>query len=93
MEVYPGSGEDPIPGVTGAVIAADVPLPADRVVFEPDSSAVAARLAAWARPGDVVVTAGAGDVTTLGPKILDLLGARDGAAAPGSTPAEAGSAS
>ncbi|MGH6656738.1 MAG: UDP-N-acetylmuramate--L-alanine ligase, partial [Actinocrinis sp.] len=74
MEVYPGSGEDPVPGVTGAVIAQDVPLPADRVVFEPDSSAVAARLAAWARPGDIVVTAGAGDVTALGPLVLDLLG-------------------
>jgi UDP-N-acetylmuramate--alanine ligase len=93
MEVYPGSGEDPIPGVTGAVIAADVPLPAECVVFEPDSAAVAARLADWARPGDVVVTAGAGDVTTLGPRILDLLSARDGAAAAESAGAEAGSAS
>jgi UDP-N-acetylmuramate--alanine ligase len=81
MEVYPGSGEEPIAGVTGAVIAGDVPLPADRVVFEPDSSAVPARLADWARPGDLIVTAGAGDVTTLGPKILDLLAARDGASA------------
>ena len=93
MEVYPGSGEEPIAGVTGAVIATDVPLPAECVVFEPDSAAVAARLADWARPGDVVVTAGAGDVTTLGPKILDVLGARDGAAAAESAPAEAGSAS
>lgn len=82
MEVYPGSGEDPIPGVTGAVIAQDVPLPADRVVFEADSAAVPSRLADWARPGDLVVTAGAGDVTTLGPKLLELLAARDGAAAP-----------
>lgn len=81
MEVYPGSGEDPIAGVTGSVIAADVPLPADRVVFEPDTSAVPARLADWALPGDIIVTAGAGDVTTLGPKILDLLAARDGAPA------------
>lgn len=81
LEVYPGSGEDPIAGVTGAVIAADVPLPPDRVVFEPDTSAVPARLAEWARPGDLIVTAGAGDVTTLGPKVLDLLAARDGAPA------------
>jgi UDP-N-acetylmuramate--alanine ligase len=73
MEVYPGSGEEPIPGVTGALIAQDVPLPRDRVVFEADSSAVAARLVDWARPGDLVVTAGAGDVTDLGPRMLDLL--------------------
>jgi UDP-N-acetylmuramate--alanine ligase len=93
LEVYPGSGEDPIEGVTGAVIAADVPLPPDRVVFEPDTSAVPARLVHWARPGDVIVTAGAGDVTTLGPKILDLLTARDGASAPLSPGREAGSGS
>jgi UDP-N-acetylmuramate--alanine ligase len=93
MEVYPGSGEDPIPGVTGAVIAGDVPLPADSVVFEPRTEAVAQRLARWARPGDVVVTAGAGDVTALGPKLLELLRLRDGAAAARSASAEAGSGS
>jgi len=94
MEVYPGSGEDPIAGVTGAVIAGDVPLPAERVVFEPDSSAVAARLVEWARPGDLVVTAGAGDVTNLGSKILDLLAARAFGAPPADPGrAEAGSGS
>lgn len=77
LEVYPGSGEDPIPGVTGAVVAQDVPLPADRVVFVPVTADAAARLADWARPGDVIVTAGAGDVTTLGPAVLDLLRQRE----------------
>ena len=81
LEVYPGSGEDPIPGVSGAVIAGDVPLPADRVVFEPETAAVPALLASWARPGDVVVTAGAGDVTTVGPRLLAVL--RERADAPG----------
>jgi UDP-N-acetylmuramate--alanine ligase len=73
LEVYPGSGEDPIPGVTGSVIAHDVPLPAEQVVFAPDTDQVPALLAGWARPGDVVVTAGAGNVTTVGPKLLALL--------------------
>jgi UDP-N-acetylmuramate--alanine ligase len=73
LEVYPGSGEDPIPGVTGSVIAEDVPLPAGRVVFEPETAAVPALLAELVRPGDVVVTAGAGDVTTVGPALLELL--------------------
>ncbi len=67
LEVYPGSGEDPIPGVTGSVIAQDVPLPAEQVVFEPETGAVPELLADWARPGDVVVTAGAGNVTTRRP--------------------------
>ena len=73
LEVYAGSGEDPIPGVTGSVIAQDVPLPAEQVVFEPDTDNVPGLLAAWAKPGDVVVTAGAGNVTTVGPKLLALL--------------------
>ena len=73
LEVYPGSGEDPIPGVTGSVIAQDVPLPAEQVVFAPETERVPELLADWARPGDVVVTAGAGNVTTVGPKLLALL--------------------
>ena len=60
-------------GVTGSVIANDVPLPAEQVVFEPDTDRVPGLLADWARPGDVVVTAGAGNVTTVGPKLLALL--------------------
>jgi len=73
LEVYPGSGEDPISGVTGSVIARDVPLPAEQVVFEPETANVPALLAGWARPGDLVVTGGAGNITTVGPKLVDLL--------------------
>ena len=62
-----------MPGVTGALVAAAVPLPADRVVFAPDRSDVAGELARRARPGDLVVTMGAGDVTALGPDILAAL--------------------
>ena len=78
LEVYPGSGEDPIPGVTGSVIAQDVPLPAEQVVFEPETANVPALLADWARPGDLVVTGGAGNITTVGPKLIDLLRRRAG---------------
>jgi UDP-N-acetylmuramate--alanine ligase len=42
----------------------------------PDFSAVAERVAAVAKPGDVVVTMGAGDVTLLGREILDALARR-----------------
>ncbi len=75
MAVY-GAREDPIPGVTGASVAAAVPLPAERVRFEPSWSAVAPTLAATARPGDVIVTMGAGDVTMVGPEVLAELGGR-----------------
>lgn len=72
MAVY-GAREDPIPGVTGAAVAAAVPLPAERVRFEPSWSAVAPELVRRARPGDLVVTMGAGDVTMIGPEVLSLL--------------------
>ena len=68
--------EDPLPGVTGALIARAVPLPADRVLFEPSWSAVPALVTSLARSGDVVITIGAGDVTMIGPAVLDLLAAR-----------------
>ena len=75
MAVY-GAREDPIPGVSGASVAAAVPLPADRVRHEPSWSAVPAELAARARPGDLVITMGAGDVTMIGPAVLTLLAER-----------------
>ena len=72
MEVY-AAGEDPVPGATGATVAAAVPLPSERVLFEPSWTAVPARLAERARPGDLVLTLGAGDVTAIGPEVLRLL--------------------
>jgi UDP-N-acetylmuramate--alanine ligase len=71
MDVFPAR-EDPIPGVTGELVAKAVPH--GRVTYEADGNMVAGRVAAIAAPGDVIITMGAGDVTTLGPKILGLLG-------------------
>jgi UDP-N-acetylmuramate--alanine ligase len=86
LDVYPAR-EDPIPGVTGALIAQAVPLPVGCVHYEPCWSAVPARLAELVRPGDVVITMGAGDVTTLGPQLIAELERRwcttAGVAAPG----------
>jgi UDP-N-acetylmuramate--alanine ligase len=72
MEVF-AAREDPMPGVTGASVAAAVPLDRNHVLFEPSWSAVAAQLVARARPGDIVITLGAGDVTMIGPEVLALL--------------------
>ncbi len=72
MEVY-AAGEEPIPGAGGAVVAAAVPLPPGRVLFEPSWSAVPGLLASLARPGDMVLTLGAGDVTLIGPEVLRLM--------------------
>jgi UDP-N-acetylmuramate--alanine ligase len=76
MDVYPAR-EAPVPGVTGALVARAVPLPSSDVVFESDPQRVAERVVSMARPGDLVLTLGAGDVTELGPQILDLLSTHD----------------
>src|SRR5690606_20865824 len=72
MDVY-AAREDPEPGVTGALVARLVPLPSEHVAFEPSWSAVPDRVVERVRPGDVVITFGAGDITLLGPEILELL--------------------
>lgn len=69
LDVY-GAREDPEPGVTGALISDAVPLSSDHVHYEPSFATAAPLLAALARPGDLVLTMGAGDVTMLGPEIL-----------------------
>lgn len=72
LEVY-APGEEPIPGASGQSMASRVPLPASDVKFEPSWSKVAADLADWAQPGDIVMTLGAGDIVMLGPEVLDEL--------------------
>ncbi len=72
--------EDPEPGVDAALVAGSVPLPADRVHVGPEPSEVPALLVERARPGDLVLTLGAGDVTALAPRVLAELEARHGGA-------------
>ena len=72
LDVYPAR-EDPLPGVSGALIADVVPLPAGCVHYVPSLADVPARLADLVRPGDVVVTMGAGDITVLGPELITEL--------------------
>ncbi|MFM9033956.1 MAG: UDP-N-acetylmuramate--L-alanine ligase [Mycobacterium sp.] len=79
LDVY-AAREQPLTGISGATIAEHVSVP---VRYLPDFSAVAGQVAAVARPGDVVVTMGAGDVTMLAPEIVGALSARGGA--PGSS--------
>ncbi len=70
LDVY-AAREDPEPGVTGELVAAAVP--GGRGRFMPDRDQVLAMVAGLARPGDVVLTMGAGDVTALGPRLLEAL--------------------
>ncbi len=81
MDVY-AAREDAVPGVTGALVADEVTLPDGRVAYVPSWSAVPAEVAGRARPGDLVLTVGAGDVTMIGREVLALLD--QGRPAPGS---------
>ena len=75
LEVY-APGETPIPGASGQTMAANVPLPREHVVFEPRWSAVAAHLAGRARPGDLIMTLGAGDIGMIALEVIELLESR-----------------
>jgi len=76
LEVF-APGEEPIPGASGVAMAAHVPLPPDQVVFEPSWIRVAQQLVDRARPGDVVMTLGAGDIAMIALEVLDLLRGRE----------------
>jgi UDP-N-acetylmuramate--alanine ligase len=73
MEIYPAS-EKPIPGISGEALAAGIHSRGHkRVNYLPDKNTTSAQVAADLRPGDMLITLGAGDVTRLGPEILEEL--------------------
>ena len=65
-DVY-AAGEPPQPGVSGRLIlqAVTEAHPSGRVLYFPKRADLLARLPELTRPGDLVVTLGAGDVTSL----------------------------
>jgi UDP-N-acetylmuramate--alanine ligase len=74
-----GDREDPIPGIDGALVA-DAVAGRTHVTYEPDWDAAAPTVARIARPGDLVITVGCGDVTKVAPKIVSELTLTRGAA-------------
>jgi UDP-N-acetylmuramate--alanine ligase len=72
LDIYPAR-EDPIPGVTSALITDAARAAGAEVTAVHDKAAVPDAVAGMAKPGDVVLTMGAGDVTDLGPSILARL--------------------
>jgi UDP-N-acetylmuramate--alanine ligase len=77
-EVY-AAGEDKIPGVGGAELADAVRAHGHRDVrFVSELDAVVTGLCAELRAGDLLITLGAGNVSNLGPRILEALGSRTG---------------
>jgi len=77
LDVYVAR-EDPDPAVTGALVADAVPLPAEQVRFVAERTHALDVLLERVRPGDVVLTLGAGDVTALAPQLVAALEDRIG---------------
>lgn len=71
LDVY-GAREDPVPGVTGALVSERFADPS-RVAYLPDWQAAADHVAEVAREGDLVMTLSCGDVYRIIPQILGAL--------------------
>ncbi|WP_407836715.1 UDP-N-acetylmuramate--L-alanine ligase [Streptomyces sp. DSM 116496] len=72
LDIYPAR-EDPVPGITSEIIIDAARAAGADVTPEHSKEAVADVIAGMAKPGDLVLTMGAGDVTDLGPAILARL--------------------
>jgi UDP-N-acetylmuramate--alanine ligase len=81
-DVY-GDREEPIPGVSGRLVSDAVRErnAGATVVYVPRLEEAAGFVAGLSQPNDVIVTMGAGDVTTAAPRILKLIETKDVAGA------------
>jgi UDP-N-acetylmuramate--alanine ligase len=76
LDIYAAS-EQPIEGVSGETLAAAIRAQhGGRVMYAASMAEAVERLAADARPGDMVLTLGAGSVSQAGPMVLEALGAK-----------------
>jgi UDP-N-acetylmuramate--alanine ligase len=73
-EIYPAR-EQPLPGVSGRLIVDELAglRPGMRIGWTPVLEDAARIVAGWARPGDTVLTLGAGDVDRAAALILEAL--------------------
>jgi UDP-N-acetylmuramate--alanine ligase len=73
-EIYPAR-EEPLPGVSGRLIVAELARlrPGMPIGWAPALEDAARLVSGWARPGDTVLTLGAGDVDRAAPLILEAL--------------------
>ena len=78
MNVFP-AGEMPVPGVSGKTVASAVEAAGSvgDVRYVPGRAAIAAAIAEEVRPGDLLITMGAGDVTMVGREFIELMKERE----------------
>jgi UDP-N-acetylmuramate--alanine ligase len=68
-----GDREDPLPGIDGSLVARAVRPGTAEVTYQPVWDEAAPTVAEIARPGDLVITVGCGDVTKVAPLIVEEL--------------------
>ena len=73
-DVY-AAWEDPMPGVSGKLVVDSLAeaAPGKRIIYLPHRADVASLLAGLVRPGDLVVTLGAGDITTVAEETVGII--------------------
>ena len=72
-DIYPAR-EDPIPGITGALIADEAKALGHRhVIYVPEKSEVLSAVEGIVRKGDIVITLGAGDIWKTGEALIKTL--------------------
>lgn len=78
MDVFP-AGEMPVPGVSGKTVASAVEAAGavGDVRYVPGRADIAAAIAEEVRPGDLLITMGAGDVTMVGREFIELMKERE----------------
>jgi UDP-N-acetylmuramate--alanine ligase len=77
LDIYAAS-EQPIEGITGETLAAGIQAKnGGRVVYAASMAEAVERLAEDARPGEMILTLGAGSVSQAGPMLLEVLRGRE----------------
>jgi len=74
-DIY-AAGEEPIPGATSEALAEAIRACGHRNVVLVPRAELARAATERVRHGDLVLTLGAGDITAVGPELLELLGGR-----------------
>ena len=69
LDIY-GAGEEPIPGASSAAITAKINQLGGKSDFEPNLMEAIELARNFAEGNDLILTMGAGDVTSLAPQIL-----------------------
>lgn len=71
-DVY-AAREEPIPGITGEAVADAARAGGVETVYQPDRETLQERVYQLLKPGDVLLTLGAGDVTRVGRDLVEWL--------------------